>query len=105
MKLDYKKFLAKSKGAHKQLFRSPVTIWRTMLIGTFVLLLSCAIFSFTIFTKVSNDNFINKDTEQKKASELINRKKLEQVLQKFDDRAKATVQILTNPIPVSDPSK
>jgi anaerobic C4-dicarboxylate transporter len=105
MKLDFKKFLKGHKSSHKQLFHSPVTIWRTMLISTFVLLLSVAIFSFFIFTKVSNDDFINKNIDSRKAPELINRKKLDQVLQKFDDRAKASVQILTNPIVVSDPSK
>ena len=105
MKLDFKKFLKGHKSSHKQFLRSPVAIWRTMLIGIFVLLLSVAIFSFFIFTKVSNDDFINKNIDSRKAPELINRKKLDQVLQKFDDRAKASVQILTNPIVVSDPSK
>lgn len=105
MKFDFKKFFKGHRSSHKQLFRSPNTIWRTMLIGTFVLLLSVAAFSFFIFTRVSNDDFIDKNIDSRKAPELINKKKLDQVLQKFDDRAKASVQILTNPIVVTDPSK
>lgn len=105
MKLTFKNFFKGHKSSHKQLFISPIMVWRTMLISTFILLLGVGTFSFLIFTKVGNDDFINKNIDSRKAPELINRKKLDQVLQKFDDRAKASVQILTNPIVVSDPSK
>ncbi len=96
---------AKTKGSHKPLLHSPLVLWRVMLVGTLLLVASGAIFSFIIFERVSNDDFINKNVDTKKASELINKKKLDLVLQKFDDRAKATVDILANPTTIADPSK
>lgn len=83
---------------------SPQKLWYMLLLGVSVVIVGSGIWSVYLFTSISNDQFSTEETFTQKKSELINQKKLESVLQGFDQRKQTFDMVSTSGIIVPDPS-
>ncbi|MFA5934141.1 MAG: hypothetical protein WC795_02900 [Candidatus Paceibacterota bacterium] len=79
--------------------------WRLIIIYMFVGGISVGIFSAYLFWEINNDGIFQADTSTTSYTEPINRDKLNNVLDYFDQKNKKSAAILANPPKVVDPSR
>ncbi len=97
-------FSKRKKKMMKPILFSPLRFWRRVLfIGASLALLSLS-FGVYIFYKISIDDYMNVDESEQASIEPLNRKKLESVLNRYDEKMRRFNEVETTKPLISDPS-
>ena len=87
------------------LFSTPNKVWRLLLLFFTLAIVGVFIFDGIIFYKISNDAFLEVNTSKIILPELINRNKLDRVLNSYKEKKDQFNYYLLKPPIVIDPSR
>jgi magnesium-transporting ATPase (P-type) len=100
MKINF--FKTKKNFKKKNLDLNSNFYWKIIVGTVFLLVLSSFVFGYYTFLGVKEDSISSGETFLKKRS--IEKERLEKVLEYFSLREKKSVEILSSPTPIVDPS-
>lgn len=99
------KFFKKRKSFKKGgIITNPGFFWSTLLVSLSLLILVALVFGFLLFKQINNGANFDTDMPVNNVS-LIDKTRLEKVLEYFSSREKKSLEILNSPAPVVDPSR
>jgi hypothetical protein len=82
---------------------NPNTIWKIILCLALVLIFASFVFGFNLFEQI-NKGFSTPAEETKGQIKIVQKKRIEKVLEYFTEREKKSIEILNTPAPFVDPS-
>lgn len=104
MQLKFFKINIKKNNIKKENFQpNPNLYWKIILYTIFLLILISFAFGFYFFTR-TNKEMISLDENIKKQSEIVQKDRIEKVLEYFSERENKSAIILNSASPVVDPS-
>ncbi|MFA5095482.1 MAG: hypothetical protein WC447_02390 [Candidatus Paceibacterota bacterium] len=97
------KFLKREKRFRKGgLGIKPDLYWRYILYITFILIILSFVFDFYLFIKINKEP--NPPVLSTNEREAIKKERIDKVLEYFKEREKKSIEILSSPSPIVDPS-
>lgn len=101
LSINFRRKSFKDKGS----FRISATRdWRRFLIIFFILIMLVLAFSLYLFSKISEDDIFQVEVNSSSRVETIDRERLRQTLDYFDQKEKNLEQILKTKLDIIDPS-
>lgn len=100
MKINF--FKTKKNFKKKDFKLNPNFYWKIIVCMVFLLTLSSFVFGYYIFRQIREESDYLNDNLNKK--QLIDKEKLDQVLENFSLREQKSIEIINSPTPVVDPS-
>ena len=99
------KFLKKEKSFKKtNLFFNTNLYWQLAVCGAFILSVASCFFGYYLFINTNNESISQSPTYDYKRNEIVNKEKIDTILDYFSARKQKSNQILYSPSPVVDPS-
>ncbi len=77
--------------------------WRIILLGTTIIILLSFIFSYHLFIQINQDPVLLIENNSGQLP-LVNKDRIDKVLNYFSEREKKSIEILNSPAPIVDPS-
>ena len=99
------KFLKKEKSFKKtNLFFNTNLYWQLAVCGAFILSVASCFFGYYLFINTNNESISQSPIYDYKRNEVVNKEKIDTILDYFSVRKQKSNQILYSPSPVVDPS-
>lgn len=89
---------------HKPILFRPLHFWKIVLSVSAILVTTSLAFGVYVFYKISTDSYMKIDHSEQTATESINRKKLESVLNRYSEKTKKFNEVEMTKPAVTDPS-
>ena len=97
-------FFKKEKNFKKKNFAFNANLyWEFALLVLLIMILLSSFFGYYLFSQINQEPVLSIDSTNVKAS-ILDKNKLEKILNYFSDRQKKSIEILNSPLPVVDPS-
>ncbi len=101
MKINF--FKKENSFKKKDLIFHPNFYWKIILLCVFVMIILSFLFGYRLFVQTNQEPIFSVTNDNGQFS-MINKNRIEKVLNYFSEREKKSIEILNSPTPVVDPS-